>query len=56
MGERTSYEPGTFSWADLSTTDQAAAKVFYSGLFGWEADDMPVGDGTTYSMMRRGSS
>lgn len=36
----------------ISTTDQEAAKAFYSGLFGWEADDMSVGDGTVYSMMR----
>jgi uncharacterized protein len=52
MGERTKYTPGTFSWADVTTTDQAAAKAFYSGLFGWEAEDMPVGDGVFYSMMR----
>src|SRR5437763_2504283 len=51
MGERTQYTPGTFCWADLSTTDQEAAKAFYSGLFGWEADDRPVGDGAVYSMM-----
>ena len=52
MGERTQYTPGTFSWADLSTTDQDAAKTFYSGLFGWEADDRPVGDGIYYSMQQ----
>jgi hypothetical protein len=52
MGERTKYTPGTFSWADVTTTDQAAAKQFYSALFGWEAEDMPVGDGIFYSMMR----
>src|SRR5919108_3402626 len=52
MGERTQYAPGTFCWADLATTDQEAAKAFYSGLFGWEADDMPAGEGVTYSMMR----
>lgn len=54
MGERTKYKPGTFSWADVTTTDQAGAKEFYSGLFGWEADDAPVGDGVYYSMMRSG--
>ena len=31
MGERTKYTPGTFSWTDLNTTDQQAAKAFYSG-------------------------
>jgi uncharacterized protein len=54
MGERTSHAPGTFSWADVTTTDQDAAKAFYTGLFGWEADDQPVGDGVYYTMMRRG--
>jgi predicted enzyme related to lactoylglutathione lyase len=39
MSERTSYEPGTPSWVDLTTSDPAAAKEFYGGLFGWEAVD-----------------
>jgi predicted enzyme related to lactoylglutathione lyase len=52
MGERTQHTPGTFSWTDLTTTDQEAAKTFYSGLFGWEAEDMPVGDDIYYSMQR----
>jgi uncharacterized protein len=50
MGERTSYTPGTFSWVDLQTSDQEAAKAFYSDLLGWEYEDVPVGDGATYSM------
>src|SRR3954453_21209874 len=54
MGERTSYVPGTFSWVDLSTSDQEAAKAFYTALFGWTADDMPAGDGMIYSMMNLG--
>jgi predicted enzyme related to lactoylglutathione lyase len=52
MSERTSYAPGTFCWTDLTTTDQAAAKEFYGGLFGWQAEDMPVGEDVHYSMMR----
>jgi hypothetical protein len=52
MGERTRYEPGTFCWTDLNTTDQDGAKAFYGGLLGWEAQDMPVGEGAFYSMMR----
>ncbi|MCW3057267.1 MAG: Glyoxalase/bleomycin resistance protein/dioxygenase [Solirubrobacterales bacterium] len=52
MGERTGYAPGTFCWTDLTTTDQPAAKQFYGALFGWEAEDLPVGDGVSYSMMR----
>src|SRR5215218_8865604 len=54
MPERTSHAPGTISWADLATTDQEAAKVFYGGLFGWEYDDRPVGEGITYSMAKLG--
>jgi uncharacterized protein len=52
MGERTQYAPGTFCWTDLTSTDQDAAKAFYSGLFGWEAEDVPVGEGVHYSMQR----
>jgi uncharacterized protein len=51
MGERTQYAPGTFSWTDLTTTDQDAAKAFYGALFGWESEDMPAGEGVVYSMM-----
>lgn len=54
MGERTQYSPGTFSWTDLNTTDQGAAKSFYSALFGWEITDMPVDESTSYSMAALG--
>src|SRR5579875_1162841 len=52
MGQRSSYSPGTFSWAELSTPDQDAAKRFYGALFGWEFEDNPVGDDAVYSMAR----
>jgi predicted enzyme related to lactoylglutathione lyase len=54
MGERTSYPHGTFSWVDLATTDQEGAKAFYGELFGWEGEDMPAGEGVTYTMYRLG--
>jgi predicted enzyme related to lactoylglutathione lyase len=54
MAQRTKYTAGTFSWADLTTTDQEGAKVFYGELFGWEAADTAIGDGAYYSMMRIG--
>jgi uncharacterized protein len=50
MGERTRYTPGTFCWTDLNTTDQEAAKTFYKALFGWSTDDLPVGEGVSYTM------
>jgi predicted enzyme related to lactoylglutathione lyase len=49
MGERDSYAPGTFCWADLGTTDGDAAKAFYTKVFGWEAVDAPAGDAGTYT-------
>jgi predicted enzyme related to lactoylglutathione lyase len=52
MGERTQYTPGTFSWADCSTTDQDGAKAFYSELFGWELEDNPVGDQMVYTVAK----
>jgi predicted enzyme related to lactoylglutathione lyase len=56
MGERTQHTPGTFSWTDLTTTDQEGAKAFYAGLLGWEIEDMPVGDGSVYSIARIGGA
>ena len=51
MGKRERYDPGTFCWVDLATTDPAGAKAFYGGLFGWEAEDMPAGEAGTYTML-----
>ena len=53
MGTRTTYEPGTFCWVDLSTPDVEGAKAFYAGLFGWEIEDRPGPHGT-YSMAQVG--
>jgi len=53
MGERTSYAPGTFSWAELVTSDADAAKAFYTSLFGWSYDDRPAGPDMIYSMAER---
>lgn len=53
MVEKHEYLPGTFSWIDLSTTDQAAAKEFYQELFGWDAEDVPVEENVSYTMFSR---
>jgi hypothetical protein len=50
MVEKQSYEHGTFSWVDAVTTDQPAGKKFYQALFGWDVEDVDVGDGVFYSM------
>ncbi|MCE9578840.1 MAG: VOC family protein [Deltaproteobacteria bacterium] len=36
-----SYQPGTIGWFDLMTSDTAAARAFYAGLFGWQIDVGP---------------
>ena len=54
MGERTEHPPGAFSWVDLGTTDAEGAKAFYTGLFGWEAQDSPIPAGGVYTMLRQG--
>ena len=53
MGERTHYEPGTFCWVGLATSDPAAAERFYTSLFGWEAKGLAGGEAGTYTMLRR---
>jgi uncharacterized protein len=51
MGERSSYTPGTFCWADLGTSDPDAATAFYGALFGWETKRGPH---EVYSMLTLG--
>ena len=46
------HAPGAFCWVELGTTDAEAAKTFYSGMFGWTPDDMPMGPGQTYTMLK----
>ena len=54
MADRPQYAPGPRARTDLATTDQDGAKKLYRDQFGWDADDQPVGDGMTYSMMNIG--
>lgn len=53
MGERTSHAPGTFSWAELATSDVDAAKTFYTRVFGWEYRDDTIEGGQVYSTVQR---
>jgi predicted enzyme related to lactoylglutathione lyase len=49
-----SYAPGTFCWADLGTPDAGGAKRFYTALFGWTAEDRPMGPSAFYTMLTHG--
>jgi uncharacterized protein len=52
MPEYREHNPGTFCWNEVATTDPAAAKKFYSGLFGWTVKDYDMGPGGVYHMMQ----
>lgn len=45
---------GAFSWCELMTTDVEAAKGFYTGLFGWETEEMSMPD-MTYTVIKAGN-
>ena len=49
MPDVSSHAPGTFSWSELATVDQAGGKAFYSALFGWAISDQAIGPDMTYT-------
>lgn len=53
MPERDRYIPGVPCWVDTNQPDAEAAATFYSGLFGWEVEDvMPPGSEGHYFIAR----
>jgi predicted enzyme related to lactoylglutathione lyase len=53
MTEVTRHEPGSFSWAELATTEDGGAKKFYTTLFGWGFEDSPAGPDMVYTMLKK---
>lgn len=47
------WQPGKVVWHDLLSTDVAAAKAFYGGLFGWTFEPFATGGGAPYLIVRR---
>jgi hypothetical protein len=43
-----------FVHVELNTTDPAAARKFYGQLFDWKMEDMDMGGGLTYTVIRPG--
>ncbi len=41
-----------FVHLELTTGDVPAAKKFYGEMFGWEFNDMPMGEGAVYSTFK----
>src|SRR3954451_25403380 len=53
MPDRDGYIPGVPCWIDTSHPDPDAAVTFYSGLFGWEFENvMPPESGMKYFIAR----
>lgn len=46
-------EPGSLCWNEIATNDVAAARDFYTALFGWSAETQDMG-GTEYTMFSSG--
>ena len=47
------HAPGTFCWVELGTTDKPAARRFYEALFGWTAQEYPIGPDESYAIVRQ---
>jgi predicted enzyme related to lactoylglutathione lyase len=43
-----------FVHVELSTTDVAQAKKFYGKLFNWKMEDIPMGGGASYTLIKVG--
>ena len=54
MAEQATQPQTTFCWHECVTPDPAAAKKFFTELFGWTSSEMPMGDQGTYSMLHAG--
>jgi predicted enzyme related to lactoylglutathione lyase len=46
------HAPGSPCWFELSTSNQDAAKAFYSNLFGWSISDNPMGPDAVYTLFQ----
>ena len=44
---------GAFSWSELMTTDVEGARKFYSNLFGWKTEEMPM-ENMKYTIVKVG--
>lgn len=47
-------DPGSLCWTELHTADPAAAVSFYHDVFGWQTQELPMGDMTYTVIQPRG--
>ncbi len=45
-------EPNSYSWNELNTRDPDGARSFYTKVFGWDANEVDMGEGGTYTTWR----
>src|SRR5205807_815694 len=46
--------PNPFVHCELTSADPDSSKRFYSSLFDWKLEDVAMGDGSTYTMIKVG--
>jgi hypothetical protein len=51
-----SYQHGRFTWFECYSNDVVGSRVFYSELFGWIIEPMQLDDGSSYELIRNGST
>jgi predicted enzyme related to lactoylglutathione lyase len=47
-------DPGSLTWNELHTPDPAGALEFYTGLFGWNTEEMAPQEGPSYTVVKVG--
>src|SRR5262249_10033396 len=53
MGTQLKHPAGNFCWFELGSSDQGAAKEFYTKLIGWSFTDSRMGEGMgDYTMFK----
>jgi predicted enzyme related to lactoylglutathione lyase len=52
MPNQDAHQRGSFCWVELGTSDQAGAKRFYSNLFAWTVNDVPIGPDNFYTLFQ----
>lgn len=53
MPEVTRNEPGTFCWIELASNDTEASRRFYTELFGWSVNEIPMGEFGFYYIFQK---
>ena len=49
MSDTTMTTPGNAGWISFAGPDTAKAKAFYADVLGWQINEMPMQDGSSYS-------